>query len=216
MLTKDTNNIGQESPAAEGMTSKVAVSSTSDSQVAGIIVEKGMEEHAEKHQNGMVQEYPGPMLTFSDPLTKPNLNPTNTPVPPTPESHSSTVRQFTPITPQHSGPIYNPEELRSIFPAELPPRPAPKASFFSRIFKRNSQQSEDIEMGRRTSPNRQSPRCTLLPVKCHWSFLVGGWVFLLSCGAIVYWGMAEQFNTGESVGQDGDGAVQMAVAMLKR
>ena len=115
-----------------------------------------------------------------------------------------------------SGPIYNPNELREIFPTELPPRPAPKSNFFSRIFKRKVKQSEDIEMVPRASVDRKPPRYTLLPVQCHWSFLVGGWVFLMSCGAIAYWGVSEQLNKDGNTGQEMDGASQVVAAMLKR
>jgi hypothetical protein len=43
------------------------------------------------------------------------------------------------------GPIFDPSELQSIFPAELPPRPVPKRNFFVRMFNIRARQTEDIE-----------------------------------------------------------------------
>jgi hypothetical protein len=43
------------------------------------------------------------------------------------------------------GPIFDPSELQSIFPAELPPRPVPKCNFFVRMFNIRARQTEDIE-----------------------------------------------------------------------
>jgi hypothetical protein len=45
------------------------------------------------------------------------------------------------------GPVFDPSEVRSIFPTGLPPRPAPKPGLFARVFKRQPKAGEDIELG---------------------------------------------------------------------
>lgn len=53
-------------------------------------------------------------------------------------------------------PVFDPAELhREVFPSELPPRPAQKASLLARLFKRRLQRYEDIEM----CSQQEHPRC---------------------------------------------------------
>jgi hypothetical protein len=69
-----------------------------------------------------------------------------------PINSTSSTTTTAPLNPKPSsnhtsqGPIFDPSELQSIFPAKLPPRPPPKRNVFVRIFNRRVRQTEeDIE-----------------------------------------------------------------------
>lgn len=75
---------------------------------------------------------------------------------PIPESEANP--QATHPSQPNRGPVFDPTELHSIFPSELPPRPAPKLNFLTRIFKRQPKQTEDIELGTSTASQRAGRR----------------------------------------------------------
>jgi hypothetical protein len=92
----------------------------------------------------VASEYPPTMLTFFDASPMPT-SPTPPapllpaiPTPPVPALQRTSV---------YSNPLFNKDEVREIFPTELPPRPRRKRGFFARMFKRQ-QRPEDIELGR--------------------------------------------------------------------
>ena len=130
------------------------------------------------------QQHPFPLLTFDDPA-------------PTQESslHPGADRPSTPPAlkvPQPSikeGPTFDPVELRqAIFPTELPPRPPPKRNFFARMFKRQEQVADDIELGSQGRPRASSYSRQL--EKQHraknWYFM-GMFVLVLGVVGLLWW-----------------------------
>lgn len=69
-------------------------------------------------------------------------------------------------------PVFDPAEVRSTFPADLPPRTAPKQGFFARMFTRRSKETDDIEPG---ASNHVSPQ------KKPWDLIASRVVFWFGC-----------------------------------
>jgi hypothetical protein len=98
----------------------------------------------------VASEYPPTTLTFFDASPTPT-SPTPPapllpaiPTPPAPDLQRTSV---------YSNPLFNADEVREIFPTELPLRPRRKRGFFARMFKRQ-QRPEDIELGRTPESHR--------------------------------------------------------------
>jgi hypothetical protein len=102
---------------------------------------------ASHHQDPLTREYPPTTLTFFDDSSAP-ASPTSsasllpaTPTPPTPPApvlHRPSICE---------APVFDAEEIRQMFPTELPPRPPRKRGFFARMFK-HERRTNDIELGR--------------------------------------------------------------------
>jgi hypothetical protein len=131
-------------------------------------------------RDSVASEYPPTTLTFLDASPTPT-SPTPPapllpaiPTPPAPDLQRTSV---------YSNPLFNANELREIFPAELPPRPPQKRGFFARMFKRQ-QRPEDIELGR-TPESHRLRNCE------YWLNCLGSCEYSLSSrrDKLIWWGL---------------------------
>jgi hypothetical protein len=100
--------------------------------------------------HSVAQEYPPTPLTFFDASPTPASRTPSAPIVPATPTPPVPALQRTSV---YSNPLFNANELREIFPAELPPRPPQKRGFFARMFKRQ-QRPEDIELGHTPESHR--------------------------------------------------------------
>ncbi|KAF1914597.1 hypothetical protein BDU57DRAFT_540512 [Ampelomyces quisqualis] len=139
----------------------------------------------------VIGKYQAFSLTFIGPAPVSNTLASNIPRSTGPATTSPTrpapVRQSYAIR-QH--PEFNLDELRSIFPSDLPPRPQPKRKLLPRMFRSRAGSNEDIEFGSPVS----SPESFWAFMVKDWHFWLAAllWVVCIGLAGIVYQGVMGQ------------------------